>query len=89
MSLTWSEGSIWKALIQAIENVEFKFVFLESNQVKKWEGGNNRILNLEQIINLFEKEKIVDDKITLDMNTEIYIYDHTNCLLTVKCSWIN
>ncbi len=89
MELKWFEGSIWRATIPAAEYLEYKFVFLEGSQVNKWEGGNNRIFNLSEMKSLLEKEKIVDHKISIDSQSEKYVYDHSNSLFIIKCSWKN
>jgi hypothetical protein len=89
LNLNWSEGNVWKAVIPTNDNIECKFVFLESNQVKKWEGGSNRRIDLDQIINLLDKEKIVDEKISIEHDNEKFVYEHATSILTVKCLWKN
>ena len=86
--MKWFEGSIWRATIPVADYLEYKFVFLEGNQ-KKWEGGSNRVFNLKEIKSLLEREKIVDDKITLDLLSEYCVYDHCNSMFIIKCSWKN
>jgi len=87
--MIWNPGNIWKTNIPVLDYFEFKLVLLENEKVKKWESGNNRIFNLEHIINLLEKENIsgIKEIIVIKENDMTYTYDEKNSILNVKCKW--
>jgi hypothetical protein len=87
--MIWNPGNIWKTNLTASDYLEFKFLLLENEKVKKWESGNNRILNIEQIKNVLDKENLTGSKdlIVINDNDVVYTFNEKNSILNVKCQW--
>ena len=92
LRMNWNDGNIWKASINydfsREKEFEFKYIFIENGRVKKWEDGNNRKLEFNQLKNLIEpnikEEYIVEFK---NNNGKDIIYDHKEGNLTIICNW--
>ena len=88
--MNWNEGNIWKANMEydGIKNSEYKFIFLENGNLKKWEDGINRIFSFSQIINLFEPNLVEGNKIKLNniMHQSIE-YNNEDYTLTIISEW--
>ena len=92
LRMNWNDGNIWKASINydfsREKEFEFKYIFIENGRVKKWEDGNNRKLEFNQLKNLIEpnikEEYFVEFK---NNNGKDIIYDHKEGNLTIICNW--
>lgn len=80
--LNWNCNNYWKGSVE-IENVyngniEFKFVVIEDDRVKKWQDGNNNIINISNFTgNEIETEHKIKD---------YRYFKKTNELLLI-CEW--
>ena len=92
LRMNWNDGNIWKASINydfsREKEFEFKYIFIENGRVKKWEDGNNRKLEFNQLKSLIEpnikEEYFVEFK---NNNGKDIIYDHKEGNLTIICNW--
>ena len=90
LNMNWNEGNIWKANMEYddIKNFEYKFIFLECGNLKKWEDGINRIFSFSQIKNLFEPNLVEGNIIEVNyiMNQSIK-YNNEDFSLTIISEW--
>ena len=90
LNMNWNEGNIWKANIEYdnINNFEYKFIFLENGNLKKWEDGINRIFSFSQIKNLLETNLIEGNIIRLNnIMHQVIEYNNENLSLTIISEW--
>ncbi len=87
--MNWSFGNYWRAQINLENYFEYKFVFIENDKVKKWEGGANRVFCVSKITNdLNESENAGKEVITIDGKySEIYEFDTKTNILRIICKW--
>ncbi len=87
--LHWNEGNLWRTQIPFREYFEFKYIFLEGDKVKKWEGGDNRVFNYELIKNTLENSNInKEGKIFIEnIFPEDIVYDHNQSKLKIISKW--
>ena len=90
LNMNWTEGNIWKANIEYddIKGFEYKFIFMENGDIKKWEDGINRIFSFSQIKNILEPNLISGKIIKLNniMNQSIE-YNYNDYSLTIISEW--
>lgn len=90
LNMNWNEGNIWKANMDYdnINNFEYKFIFMENGNLKKWEDGINRIFSLAQIKNLLEPNlkdgNIIKLNNIMDQSIE---YNYIDSSLTIISEW--
>ena len=88
--MNWTVGNIWKADIEYsdIRSFEYKFIFMENGNLKKWEDGINRIFSFIQIKNLLEPNLINGNiiKLTNIMDQSIE-YNYNDYSLTIISEW--
>ena len=90
LNMNWNEGNIWKANMDYdnINNFEYKFIFMENGNLKKWEDGINRIFSLAQIKNLLEPSlkdgNIIKLNNIMDQSIE---YNYIDSSLTIISEW--
>jgi len=90
LDLTWSSGNIWKGEIPYKEKFEFKFIFLQNENIVKWEGGENRIFDINTIKDLITQDKPDKaGKIIIQNKNNLYEYDKNTSTLKIKCLWRN
>ena len=91
--MNWNEGNNWKTTIDTsfadINNFEYKFVLIEGGNIKKWEKGNNRIFNINEMENLVIKYINKNKNNGELVETSDYIYNLKDDLLLIKCVWKN
>lgn len=89
LKMEWTNGNVWIKKIDYSENnnFEFKFIFIVNMRVEKWEDGNNRIFNYNDIKNRLENEKNNSDVISFSLNQQIYKFDSNENLLTIIADW--
>lgn len=90
--LSWTDGHIWKGVINFnsnyLEYFEYKFIFWKDGHVKQWEDGNNRIFSLAKITQMFEPRLGSSmGNINISNNFEKLVYDPSNTTLTIICEW--
>ena len=91
LDLKWSNGNIWKGQIPFNEKFEFKFVFVQNENITKWEQGENRIFKFRELNNKINNEELDKDGKINFSNDDciIYEYDKKQEKISVKCSWKN
>ena len=82
----WKEWmNIWtreeELNINNLVDFEFKFVILEKNKIKKWESGNNNIVNFTGLINEFQTS------FHGRYNKYEYDYNQNTGELSIYCNW--
>lgn len=89
--LNFKEGYIWSGKIPFKENFEFKFVFFHENgSFNKWESGENRTFNFNEIKKKIEEEETDrDGKIIFSDDCTMYEYDQKQEKIKIKCNWRN
>ena len=92
LRMNWNDGNIWKASINydfsREKEFEFKYIFIENGRVKKWEDGNNRKLEFNQLKNLIEPNIIEEYFVEFKNNNgKDIIYEHKEGNLTIICNW--
>ena len=84
-TMKWNKGNIWIRELELnptdLVDFEFKFVVLERNKIKKWESGNNNIVNFTGLINEFQSSTHGR------YNKYEYEYNPNTGELTIKCYW--
>ena len=83
--MKWNKGNIWtreeELNINNLVDFEFKFVILEKNKIKKWESGNNNIVNFTGLINEFQTS------FHGRYNKYEYDYNQNTGELSIYCNW--
>ncbi len=89
LKMEWTNGNVWIKKIDYSENIdfEFKFIFIVNMKVEKWEDGNNRIFNFNEIKSKLENEKNNSDIVNINLNQQIYKFDSNENLLTIIADW--
>jgi hypothetical protein len=89
LKMEWTNGNVWIKKIDYSENIdfEFKFIFIVNMKVEKWEDGNNRIFNFNEIKSKLENEKNNSDIVNINLNQQIYKFDSNENLLTIIAEW--
>ena len=89
LKMEWTNGNVWIKKIDYSENIdfEFKFIFIVNMRVEKWEDGNNRKFNFNEIKNKIENEKNNSDVVNININQQIYKFDSNENLLTIIAQW--
>ena len=84
-NMKWNKGNIWIREIELgtadLIDFEFKFVILENNKIKKWESGNNNIVNFTGLMNEFQSSTHGR------YNKYEYDYNQSDGVLKIKCNW--
>jgi len=90
LNLIWNTGNIWKGEINFKEKFEFKFVFLQHEEIVKWESGENRVFDINTIREFISTEKLdKEGKIIINKETNLYEYDQNTGTIKIKCIWRN
>lgn len=90
LNLTWNKGNIWKGEIPFREKFEFKYVFLQNENIVKWESGENRSFDINTIRDSISADKLdKDGKIIINKGTNLYEYDQNTGTIIIKCIWRN
>ena len=89
LKMEWTNGNVWVKTINYTENndFEFKFIFIVNMRVEKWEDGNNRIFNFNDIKSRLENEKNNSEITTFSLNQQIYKFNSNENLLTIIADW--
>ena len=89
LKMEWTNGNVWIKKVDYNENIdfEFKFIFIVNMRVEKWEDGNNRKFNFNEIKNKIENEKNNSDVVNININQQIYKFDSNENLLTIIAEW--
>ena len=89
LKMEWTNGNVWIKKVDYNENIdfEFKFIFIVNMRVEKWEDGNNRKFNFNEIKNKIENEKNNSDVVNININQQIYKFDSNENLLTIIAQW--
>ena len=89
LKMEWTNGNVWIKKIDYSENIdfEFKFIFIVNMKVEKWEDGNNRTFNFNEIKSKLENEKNNSDIVNINLNQQIYKFDSNENLLTIIAEW--
>ena len=85
LKLKWSEGNVWIGEINIEdddwENIEFKFIVIEKGKIKRWEQGENNLINFDELI-----KNILSNKVGR-YNKYKYEYNKNEETLSIKCHW--
>ena len=85
LKLKWSEGNVWIGKINIEDedwkNFEFKFIVIEKGIIKRWEQGENNLINFDELI-----KNILSNKIGR-YNKYKYEYNKNEETLSIKCHW--
>ena len=85
LKLKWSEGNVWIGEINIEDedwkNFEFKFIVIEKGIIKRWEQGENNLINFDELI-----KNILSNKIGR-YNKYKYEYNKNEATLYIKCHW--
>ena len=85
LKLKWSEGNVWIGEINIEDedwkNFEFKFIVIEKGIIKRWEQGENNLINFDELI-----KNILSNKIGR-YNKYKYEYNKNEETLSIKCHW--
>ena len=92
LKMNWNDGNIWKTVLYLrdmdILDFEYKFIVTCGGYVKRWEDGNNRKMNLDQIKGLIEacpgEGTIIHLKNIEGKNIDFNYNDNT---LNIVCWW--
>ena len=89
LKMEWTNGNVWIKKIDYNEgnDFEYKFIFIVNMRVERWEDGNNRNFNFNDIKSRLENEKNNSDIITIHLNQQIYKFDSNDNLLTIIAEW--
>ena len=89
LKMEWTNGNVWIKKIDYSEgsDFEFKFIFIVNMRVEKWEDGNNRKFNFNEIKSKLENEKNNSDIVNINFNQQIYKFDSNENLLTIIAEW--
>ena len=89
LKMEQTNGNVWIKKIDYNENIdfEFKFIFIVNMKVEKWEDGNNRKFNFNDIKSKLENEKNNSDIVNINYNQQIYKFDSNENLLTIIAEW--
>lgn len=92
LKMTWTEGNVWISEITTdiINTFDYKFIFIVNNKVQKWEDGNNRIFNYNDVKGLIEsnKKNVTNDTININnVNKLSYEYNFKNNSLKIFADW--
>ena len=85
LKMEWTNGNVWIKKIDYNEgnDFEYKFIFIVNMRVERWEDGNNRNFNFNDIKSRLENEKNNSDIITIHLNQQTYKFDSNDNLLTI------
>ena len=85
LPLHWNEGNIWTGEIDIEDDdwqiFEFKIVVVEKGIIKKWEKGENNVIDFDGLIKNIESNKIGR------YNKYKYEYNKNEASLLIKCYW--
>ena len=85
LPLHWNNGNIWTGEIniddEDWQKFEFKFIVVERGKIKKWENGENNVIDFDGLIKNIESNKIGR------YNKYKYEYNNNEELLLIKCYW--
>ena len=90
LNMNWTVGNIWKANIEYddAKGFEYKFIFMENGNLKKWEDGINRIFSFVQIKNLLEPNLINGNIIKINnVMNQSFEYNYNDYSLTIISEW--
>ena len=89
LKMEWTNGNVWIKKIDYNEgnDFEYKFIFIVNMRVERWEDGNNRNFNFNEIKNKIENEKNNSDVVNININQQIYKFDSNENLLTIIAQW--
>ena len=92
IKMGWNNGNIWKAMINynfsENKEFEFKFIFLNNGQIKKWENGNNRRICFNPLKEIIEPN-IKDNGLAEfnNLNGMNILYNYNEHSLQIICEW--
>ena len=85
LPLSWNEGNVWMGEINIEDddwqNFEFKFIVVEKGMIKRWEDGENNLMNFDELI-----KNIISNKVGR-YNKYKYEYNKNEETLSIKCHW--
>ena len=85
LPLSWNEGNVWTGEINIEDddwqNFEFKFIVVEKGIIKRWEDGENNLMNFDEVI-----KNIISNKVGR-YNKYKYEYNKNEEALSIKCHW--
>ena len=85
LPLSWNEGNVWIGEINIEDddwqNFEFKFIVVEKGIIKRWEDGENNLMNFDELI-----KNIISNKVGR-YNKYKYEYNKNEEILSIKCHW--
>ena len=85
LPLSWNEGNVWTGEINIEDddwqNFEFKFIVVEKGIIKRWEDGENNLMNFDELI-----KNIISNKVGR-YNKYKYEYNKNEETLSIKCHW--
>ena len=85
LPLSWNEGNVWTGEINIEDddwqNFEFKFIVVEKGIIKRWEDGENNLMNFDEVI-----KNIISNKVGR-YNKYKYEYNKNEETLSIKCHW--
>ena len=85
LPLHWNQGNIWTGEIdiedEDWQTFEFKFVVVEKGKIKKWESGENNVIDFDGLIKNVESNQIGR------YNKYKYEYIKNEETLLIKCYW--
>ena len=85
LPLHWNTGNVWTGEIniedEDWQNFEFKFIVVEKGKIKRWETGENNLMNFDELI-----KNIISNKVGR-YNKYKYEYNKNEETLSIKCHW--